>query len=171
MSIDNCQVCEKRLDTDFVEYQDDRALLCDSCLDEMENEQESDKVYVKTEGPCPEYLTAGKVYEVDGDEEAGWITFDNGDIEFIYVKACSWLKERPWTLCDQHGNPVAERRVVYGIEARMGELSMAEAERDRYKALAGELAWAASRYRQEAYKAIEEALNAALAKYEQEKGV
>jgi hypothetical protein len=42
MSIDNCQVCDKRLDTDFVEYQEDGTLLCDSCLDEVENEQEPD---------------------------------------------------------------------------------------------------------------------------------
>jgi hypothetical protein len=38
MSIDNCASCDKRLDTDFIEYQDDGTLLCDSCLDEMENE-------------------------------------------------------------------------------------------------------------------------------------
>ena len=156
MSIDNCQVCDKQLDTDFVEYQDDGTLLCDGCLDEMENEQESYKVYVKTDGPVPAYLTAGKVYEVDGDEEAGWITFDNGDIEFIYVKACSWLKERPWALCDQHGNPVAEQkaesRCTMGVGDGAGKLfvhgdydSIKAAqnivlERDRYKALAGELA-------------------------------
>lgn len=42
MSIDWCQKCEKRLDTDFVEYQDDGTLLCDGCLDEIENEQEPD---------------------------------------------------------------------------------------------------------------------------------
>jgi hypothetical protein len=39
MSIDFCQKCDKRLDTDFVEYQEDGTLLCDGCLDEMENEQ------------------------------------------------------------------------------------------------------------------------------------
>ena len=38
MSIDNCQVCDKRLDTDFVEYQVDGSLYCDNCLDEMELE-------------------------------------------------------------------------------------------------------------------------------------
>jgi hypothetical protein len=42
MSIDLCQVCDKRIDTDFIEYQDDGTLLCDGCLDEMENEQEPD---------------------------------------------------------------------------------------------------------------------------------
>jgi hypothetical protein len=42
MSIDNCQVCDKRLDTDFIEYQEDGTLLCDGCLDELENEQEPD---------------------------------------------------------------------------------------------------------------------------------
>lgn len=36
MSIDNCQGCDKRLDTDFVEYQEDGALYCDTCLDERE---------------------------------------------------------------------------------------------------------------------------------------
>jgi hypothetical protein len=38
MSIDNCQGCDKRLDTDFVEYQVDGSLYCDNCLDEMELE-------------------------------------------------------------------------------------------------------------------------------------
>jgi hypothetical protein len=42
MSIDNCASCDKRLDTDFIEYQDDGTLLCGSCLDELENEQEPD---------------------------------------------------------------------------------------------------------------------------------
>jgi hypothetical protein len=42
MSIDFCQRCGKKLDTDFVEYQPDGSLLCDGCLDELENEQEPD---------------------------------------------------------------------------------------------------------------------------------
>jgi len=36
MSIDNCQKCDKRMDTDFTEYQADGSLLCDGCLDEEE---------------------------------------------------------------------------------------------------------------------------------------
>jgi hypothetical protein len=39
MSMDNCQVCEKRLDTDYIEYQEDGTLLCDGCLDELEIEK------------------------------------------------------------------------------------------------------------------------------------
>jgi hypothetical protein len=41
MSIDNCQGCDKRLDTDFIEYQVDGTLLCDGCLDELESEQDA----------------------------------------------------------------------------------------------------------------------------------
>lgn len=42
MSIDWCQKCDKRLDTDFVEYQEDGSLYCDGCLDDMEAEKEPD---------------------------------------------------------------------------------------------------------------------------------
>jgi hypothetical protein len=42
MSIDNCQVCEKRLDTNYIEYQKDGSLYCDGCLDDMAAEQEPD---------------------------------------------------------------------------------------------------------------------------------
>jgi hypothetical protein len=45
MSIDNCQGCDKRLDTDFVEYQEDGTLYCDACLDEMETEEEMAAIY------------------------------------------------------------------------------------------------------------------------------
>jgi hypothetical protein len=34
MSIDNCQRCDKRLDTDFVEYQPDGSLYCGACEDQ-----------------------------------------------------------------------------------------------------------------------------------------
>jgi hypothetical protein len=37
MSIDMCTRCEKRLDTDFVEYQPDGLLYCDNCLDAMDD--------------------------------------------------------------------------------------------------------------------------------------
>jgi hypothetical protein len=36
MSIDNCQVCDKRLDTDFVEYQPDGSLYCGACEADLE---------------------------------------------------------------------------------------------------------------------------------------
>lgn len=36
MSIDYCMKCDKRLDTDFIEYQEDGTLYCDACLDDME---------------------------------------------------------------------------------------------------------------------------------------
>jgi hypothetical protein len=45
MSIDNCQGCDKRLDTDFVEYQEDGTLYCDACLDDMETEEEMASIY------------------------------------------------------------------------------------------------------------------------------
>jgi hypothetical protein len=147
------------------------------------------KVYVKTDGPVPEYLTAGKVYAVDGDEEAGWITFDNGDIEFIYVKACSWLKERPWTLCDQHGNPLpVQSNPVAETATRPPDISVVTAEGmaqikaafgPDWKALAGELAEAAKLaecalafiYGGEPLdpSGAIAAMRTALAKYEQEK--
>jgi hypothetical protein len=162
MSIDNCQGCDKRLDTDFVEYQDDGTLLCDGCLDELENEQHEvieaafdavyDKVYVKTNGPVPEYLTAGKVYEARVDE---W-----GYVEIADDKGKPTYS-RLWTLCDQYGNPIAETD---------------------WKALAGELAWALKRiaYTQQDIcapplmseaEAMRRQATAALAKYDQEKGV
>jgi hypothetical protein len=52
MSIDNCASCDKRLDTDFVEYQEDGTLLCDSCLDDLENEQASPVAEQKEESRC-----------------------------------------------------------------------------------------------------------------------
>jgi hypothetical protein len=180
MSIDNCQVCDKRLDTDFVEYQDDGTLLCDGCLDEVENEQESDKVYVKTDDPCPEYLTAGKLYEVigatnkKGEPGIGRIMDDYGvEIVALIGLPTSHLYGGMWTLCDQHGDPLAEQdspvaerqpaitwcealsiatklsnEKVCGDATDYRALAEAEyaelvAERDRYKALAGELAEAA----------------------------
>jgi hypothetical protein len=42
MSIDNCNRCDKRLDTDFAEYQADGSLLCDGCLDDLEAKPEPD---------------------------------------------------------------------------------------------------------------------------------
>lgn len=132
MSIDNCQVCDKRLDTDFVEYQDDGTLLCDGCLDELENEQESDKVYVKTDGPCPEYLTAGKVYEVrDLDmvprdtRGLGTLVDDQGvEIVALIGLPTSHLYGGMWAICDQYGNPLAEQQVT-DWKALAGELAEA----------------------------------------------
>jgi hypothetical protein len=42
MSIDNCQKCDERLDTDFAEYQAGGSLLCDGCLDDLEAKPETD---------------------------------------------------------------------------------------------------------------------------------
>ena len=39
MSIDHCNRCDKRLDTDYIEYQPDGSLYCDGCLDDIEEEQ------------------------------------------------------------------------------------------------------------------------------------
>jgi hypothetical protein len=105
MSIDNCQNCDKRLDTDHIEYQEDGTLLCGGCLDEMEH-------------------------------EAIEAAFD--------------------AVYDQHGNPVAEQkaesRCTMGVGNGSGKLFVhgdydsikatqnIVLERDRYKALAGELA-------------------------------
>jgi hypothetical protein len=76
------------------------------------------KIYVKTDGPVPEfsaqYITPGKVYEVEdvyqveGDNLGGDVVFDNGDRQFIYIPESSHLDSEPWTLCDQHGNPVTK---------------------------------------------------------------
>jgi hypothetical protein len=38
MSMSWCEGCEKRIDTDFVEFQQNGSLYCDNCLDEMELE-------------------------------------------------------------------------------------------------------------------------------------
>jgi hypothetical protein len=110
--------------------------------------------YVKTDGPVPEYLTAGKVYEalplidpVNGESEfGGRITDDDGHIRNICYTGSVHLYDRDWTLCDQHGNPVAENSVV-GADMASGpdetiytSRTDYKAERDRYKALAGELA-------------------------------
>lgn len=38
MSMSWCEGCEKRIDTDFVEFQQNGSLYCDNCLDEMEQE-------------------------------------------------------------------------------------------------------------------------------------
>jgi hypothetical protein len=38
MSMSWCEGCEKRIDTDFVEFQQNGSLCCDNCLDEMELE-------------------------------------------------------------------------------------------------------------------------------------
>ena len=39
MSIDWCQKCDKRLDTDFVEYQPDGSLYCGACEADIEEEK------------------------------------------------------------------------------------------------------------------------------------
>jgi hypothetical protein len=114
-------------------------------------------VYVKTDGPVPEYLTAGKVYEVVPDDlpDGGVIESDDGDARNIRFSGCAHLEWCPWTLCDQHGNPVAETD---------------------WKALAGELAEAIAAHRYDVWghgsvaHEMDERLYAALAKYnEQEK--
>jgi hypothetical protein len=70
------------------------------------------KIYVKTDGPVPDdhgrYITPGKVYEVDGTIYGGYVTFDDGSKGWIYIPESSHLDCEPWTLCDEHGNPVAE---------------------------------------------------------------
>jgi hypothetical protein len=87
------------------------------------------KIYVKTDGPVPEgqrrYITPGKVYEVEGTSTGGMVKFDDGSWCWIYIPESSHLDCEPWTLCDQHGNPVAETD---------------------WKALAGELAEKAEAY-------------------------
>jgi hypothetical protein len=181
MSMSWCEGCEKRIDTDFVEFQQNGSLYCDNCLDEMEMEPELGKVYVKTDGPVPEYLTAGKVYEAHEVDSFGFEFFDDDDDCRYSNFINSAVHGVTWTLCGQHGNPVAEQRVAHEAESQMGDLSLVALDRDRYKALAGELAEALGAVMEaETYEAwryptvwrtIEREARAALARYKQEKGV
>jgi hypothetical protein len=76
MSIDLCQKCDKRLDTDFVEYQEDGTLLCDGCLDEMENEQEPDwKALAGELAEALEHLTGPKVCWCEADTKDSRLQF------------------------------------------------------------------------------------------------
>jgi hypothetical protein len=142
MSIDNCQVCDKGLDTDHIEYQGGGTLLCDGCLDEMENEQ-----YEPVAEPKQCKCSLRTALVGDGCE-----------------------------VC----NP------AQSLEYCRENLAEAVAERDRYKALAGELAEALehltgpkecwceadtkdSRLQFHTWEC--NTARAALAKYEQEKGV
>jgi hypothetical protein len=172
------------------------------------------KVYVKTDGPLPEfsarYITPGKVYEVVGTIYGGLVTFDDGNQGWINIPESTHLDDEPWTLCDQHGKPVAEQKeckcslriklVGDGCEvcnpslaqehafmAASDRAAEAVAERDRYKALAeqlaDDLAYMASQHRcgcahPACNRCADDAMcEAALAKYDcslkeqQEKGV
>ena len=40
MSIDYCHKCGKRVDTDYIDYQETGELLCNGCLNDMEGENE-----------------------------------------------------------------------------------------------------------------------------------
>ena len=40
MSIDYCHKCDKRLDTDFIEYQENGALYCARCFDDLEEQEQ-----------------------------------------------------------------------------------------------------------------------------------
>jgi hypothetical protein len=66
MSIDNCQVCDKRLDTDYIECQEDGTLLCGSCLDELENEQKVTGVDLAA-GPDETIYTSRTDYRTERD--------------------------------------------------------------------------------------------------------
>lgn len=170
------------------------------------------KVYVKTDGPIPDdykdHITPGKVYEVDGTSTGGEVMFDDGNVYRIYIPESGHLDGEPWTLCDQHGNPVGEQKVCkcslrtalvgdgcavcnpslaqeYAFMAASDRAAEAVAERDKYKALAGELAKALRdmhggwKYIRDVHGDLygvgwdrcDESAAAALAKYEQEKGV
>jgi hypothetical protein len=152
-----------------------------------ESYNEKQKVYVKTDDPCPEYLTAGKVYEVigginkEGGAGIGRIMDDCGaEIVALIGLPTSHLYGGMWTRCDQHGNPVVEQGFTVEqqssnrftatstsgtwISTDLGgtawvstELERMTAERDRYKALAGELAEAlkAAEMQAEMAKAIQ----------------
>ena len=100
MSIDNCQVCDKRLDTDHIEYQEDGTLLCDGCLDELEDEQASP---VAEPGFTVEQQSSNRF--TASQTSGTWISTDLG--------GTTWVST---------------------------ELERMTAERDRYKALTGELA-------------------------------
>jgi hypothetical protein len=157
MSIDNCQVCERRVDTDFIEYQEDGTLLCDACLDEMEHEAIEaafDAVYDQHGNPVP---------------EQGFTVEQQSSNRFTATSTSG-----TWISTDLGGTAWVST-----------ELERMTIERDKYKALAGGLA--------EALKGVQtgdcwcgagigdprlvshthncKQARAALAKYEQEKGV
>jgi hypothetical protein len=81
MSIDNCQVCDKRLDTDFIEYQEDGRLLCDSCLDGLPAQRAkellreampdfmADSAAVVAVQNHIQRLTQAEIYKLDGEQE------------------------------------------------------------------------------------------------------
>jgi hypothetical protein len=127
------------------------------------------KIYVKTDGPVPKgnagFITAGKVYEAVHYIEDVYVIQKAIPPTELYITVgcspCSHLNGMGfWTLCDQHGNPIAETD---------------------WKALAGELAEAlgvlmeaqineAWRY-PTVWEPIVRKVLKALARYEQEKGV
>jgi hypothetical protein len=82
------------------------------------------------------------VYESDDSVEGfgGYIMTNNGYKTFIIYRQSEHIYGRDWILCGAEGNPVAEQRVAHEAEAKMGELSLVALERDRWKAIAGELA-------------------------------
>jgi hypothetical protein len=150
------------------------------------------KQYVKTEGPVPSYLTAGKVYECDNCVEGfgGHMMTDKGYETFIVYPQSEHIGGRDWILCDAEGNPVApkggvlcyadgtvaKQRVAHEVEAKMGELSLVALERDRWKAIAGELAGAlrvavrVAEFEHHPARPWHYEARSALAQYEQEKG-
>jgi Zn finger protein HypA/HybF involved in hydrogenase expression len=162
MSIDNCQVCEKRLDTDFFEYQVDGTLLCDGCLDELENEQEP------VSGGC---IHCG--YEMSA------MQWSNHERCPKCGESRSPVAEPGFTVEQQSSNRfTASQTAGTWIPTDLGgdpwvkpDLDGVTAERDRYKALAGELAESGKLMRDRlglkmGTAAVE--FNAALAKYEKE---
>jgi len=88
------------------------------------------------------------------------VKFDDGSWCWIYIPESSHLDCEPWTLCDEHGNPVAET----DWQALTGELAAAL---DALIAAETNEAW---RY-PTVWGPIVRKARAALAKYEQEKVV
>jgi hypothetical protein len=113
------------------------------------------KVYVKTDGPVPEYLTAGKVYEALRFGADGFNFCDDDAADRYSRYPHSTAHYVTWTLCDQHGNPVGEQGTDWKALAhatRPPDISVVTAEGmaqikaafgPDWKALAGELAEAA----------------------------
>lgn len=72
-----------------------------------------DRFYIKTDGPLPwgcDYITAGKVYEllgtIDRRHRGSDFVDDKGDRQYAHIPISAHLGDKPWILCDQHGNPV-----------------------------------------------------------------
>jgi hypothetical protein len=140
------------------------------------------KQHVKAEGPVPSYLTAGKVYEAEFDAYGHFWFVDDRGSQRISAYPCTPSLNVTWSMCDAEGNPVTDRKPGkcrhddHPDYCPYCAIATRTAERDRWKAIAGELAEAlrsatqAAEFEQHPARPWHYDAKAALAKYEQEKG-